>query len=132
MAAEYYEACLAIDRQIRFWNEITSDLRELGDIYRALGRYEQARQNYAESLVLCREHGLGSCNQWFSLGLLALQQNDEILAGQYFLQPDNLDQMPPGTPGLMLSGLAAVAAKRGTTRTGSKAARRGAGKACRR
>ena len=112
-AAEYYEACLTIDRQIRFWNEITSDLRELGDIYRRLGRYEQAGQNYAESLALCREHGLGPCTQWFPLGLLALQQNDEILAGQYFLQPGTLDQMPPGTPGLMLSGLAAVAAKMG-------------------
>ncbi len=112
-AAEYYEACLAIDRQIRFWNEITSDLRELGDIYRRLGRYEQAEQNYAESLALCREHGLGPCTQWFSLGLLALQQDDEILAGQYFLQPGDLEQLPAGTPGLMLSGLAAVAAKMG-------------------
>ena len=112
-AAEYYEACLTIDRQIRFWNEITSDLRKLGDIYRRLGRYEQAGQNYAESLALCREYGLGLCTQWFPLGLLALQQNDEILAGQYFLQPGTLDQMPPGTPGLMLSGLAAAAAKMG-------------------
>ena len=112
-AVEHYEACLALDRQIRFWNEITSDLRELGDIYRRLGRYEQAGQSYTESMAVCREHGLGPCNQWFPLGLLALQQNDEILAGQYFLQPGTLDQIPPGSLGLMLSGLAAVAAKMG-------------------
>lgn len=114
-AAEYYEACLALDRRIRFWNEITSDLRELGDIYRSLGRYDQAEQYYTESLTTCREHGLGPCRQWFSLGLLALQQGNSSLARQYFTQPGDPEQIQSitGAAGMMLAGLAAVAAVTG-------------------
>ena len=112
-AAEHHEACLALDRQILFWKEMTSDLRELGDIYRDLGRYEQAARSYTESMALCRQHGLGPCSHWWSFGLLALRQNKIEAAKQQFMQPGKPEQLPIGFPGLMLTGMAAVAAVTG-------------------
>ena len=111
-AVHYYQTGLAIDRQIKFWKEIANDLQELGDIYRYQGAYAHAEQYYTESLFLCREHGLGPCNQMFSLGLLALHHNDYELAGEQFTHPINREQLQHGggNAALLIFGLAAVAA----------------------
>jgi hypothetical protein len=86
--------------------------RNLGNVCRQQGQYEQASQHYEDCVLVCLEHGLDKHEAFYASGLLALHCNNYTLASLRFTHLLGLAKSPDktGNAGTLLVGLAAVAA----------------------
>ena len=110
----YFEQHLMIDEGLHFRTGTVVALGNLGELYRHQGVDDRAIEFYEKSLVMSREYGLkGDWNfAVYSLGMIALHQNDYPLARQRFTDYFKLARTSYEKLSAcdLLTGLASVAA----------------------
>jgi len=81
-----FEQQMSIDGNLRYISGTINGLCDLGNLSLHAGDYSKAEDFYKQSLATCRAHGLKpDRNPLFSLGILALYQNNYSLAHQRFM-----------------------------------------------
>ena len=91
-AKVYFDKHLSIDEKLRFRHGHLIALISLGDFHRYQGDYPSAETYYKKSLAIAREYGLDWISiSYYSLGMLALHQNDYVSAVKRFTQLFEID-----------------------------------------
>jgi predicted ATPase/Tfp pilus assembly protein PilF len=88
-----FDKHLSIDEKLRFRQGHLMALISLGDFHRYQGDYRSAETYYNKSLAMAREYGLDWIGySYYSLGMLALHQNDYVSAMKRFSQLFEIDR----------------------------------------
>jgi tetratricopeptide (TPR) repeat protein len=89
----YFDKHLSIDEKLRFRHGHLMALISLGDFHRYQGDYAHAETYYNKSLAMAREYAIAWINiAYYSLGILALHQNDYVAATDRFAQLFEIDR----------------------------------------
>lgn len=108
----YFQQCLEIDLEIKFWNGIIDDWCDLGKIYQQQDDYNLASRCYEEAVVVCKAQNLIKDQAFYNAGLLALKNEEYELAFEHFkkLLIWKINAASVSSLGSLLGGLAGASA----------------------